>query len=163
MLKFYLPSALFVVINLLILYFILKKMLFKPVTKFMEHRSKSISDTIEDANSKKASAEELRVKYEEKLQQIQAESDGIIDESRNKGIREYDTMMAKARADYDSMMEKARETIEKERQDMLREVKNQVASLALAAASKLIESNMDNEANRKLVEAFIIENEEGAA
>jgi F-type H+-transporting ATPase subunit b len=58
-------------------------------------------------------------------------------------------------------MEKGREEIEREREQMLKDIKGQVAGLALAAASKVIDANMDNERNRALVDKFI--DEEGVA
>lgn len=161
MLSFHLPTFIFALINLVILYFILKKILFVPVTKFMENRTKGIENSIQSAEQKLANAEEMKKEYENQLETAKGQADVILKEARDRAAREYESLIAQARELSQQLMERAREDIENERQKMIKEVRNEVASLALSAASKIIEANMDNEKNRSLVEKFI--NEEGAA
>lgn len=157
----HLPTFIFVAINLGILYWALKKILFKPVTEFMENRTASIEKAIADANQKNVDADELINQYEQKLLAAKEEADNIIKEARSRAEREYTTILNNARADSENLTVKAREQIEREREQMRKEVRNEVASLALSAASKIIEANMDNEKNRVLVNKFI--DEAGAA
>lgn len=157
----HLPTFIFVAVNLLILYIALKKILFKPVTEFMEKREKSIRDAIDDADKNKAAAKELKSKYELQLQDANTQADSVLKEARDRGGREYEAIISQAREEAQGILEKAREEIERERAQMLRDVRSQVASLALAAASKVLESNVDTESNRALVDKFI--DEAGAA
>lgn len=161
MLSIHLPTFIFAIINLGILYWFLKKVLFGPVTKFMENRTKSIANSIQTAEQKLAEAEAMKENYENQLQNAKEQADAILKEARDRGAREYDNLIGQAKAESQEIIDRAREDMENERQQMFKEVRNEVASLALAAASKIIEANMDNEKNRKLVEKFI--NEEGAA
>ena len=151
----------FVAINLLILYFVLNKILFKPVTAFMENRAKTISDAIANADTSKAEAEELKKKYGEQLEYAKDEADKILDAARIRGAKEYDEMLVAAKKDAEGVLVRAREEIEREKMQMIKEVRGQIAGLALAAASKVIEANMDTETNRVLVDKFI--DEAGAA
>jgi F-type H+-transporting ATPase subunit b len=152
---------LIVFLNLIILYFILRKILFKPVTAFMENRTNSIRNSIEDAEKKKSEAAELKRSYEEQLGNAKAEGEKIISDAIVKAGREHDKLVAEARQEAESILARAREEIENERAQMLRDVRGQVAGLALAAASKVMEANMDTESNRALVDKFI--DEAGAA
>lgn len=152
---------LIVALNLLILYFILKKILFKRVTEFMENRTKSIKDALDNADKAKADAAELRQKYEVQIRTAKDEADRIISEANVKAGKEYDAVLSAAKKDAEGILAKAREEIERERTQMLKDIKGQVAGLALAAATKVIETNMDTEANRALVDKFI--DEAGAA
>lgn len=161
MLSIHLPTFIFAIINLGILYWFLKKVLFGPVTKFMENRTKRIANSIQTAEQKLAEAETMKESYENQLQNAKEKADAILKEARDRAAREYEELIARAKEESQEIIDRTRADIEGERQQMLKEVRNEVASLALAAASKIIEANMDNEKNRKLVEKFI--NEEGAA
>jgi F-type H+-transporting ATPase subunit b len=150
-----------VAVNLLILYAALRKFLFKPITTFMEKRSNAIRDSIDHAEKAKADALELKQQYEDQLAAARKEAAQIIEEARGKAAREYERIIGAAKKEAEGILIRAREEITRERADMLREARNQIASLALAAASKVMEANMNNESNRALVDRFI--EEEGAA
>lgn len=152
---------LIVFLNLTILYFILRKILFKPVTEFMENRTNSIRNSLEDAEKKKNDAAELKRSYEEQLRNARAEGEKIVNDAVLKAGREHDKLVAEARQEAESILARAREEIEHEREQMLKDVRGQVAGLALAAASKVMEANMDTDSNRVLVNKFI--DEAGAA
>ncbi|MFA6309495.1 MAG: F0F1 ATP synthase subunit B [Clostridia bacterium] len=148
-------------LNLIVLYIVLRKLLFKRVTAFMSNRTNSIKMAIESAEIDRASAADLKHIYEDSIRGAKIEADRIIDESKLKSYREYDAIVNEARQDSANILTKAREEIEYEKIEMLKDVKNQVATLALAVASKVIEANMDTESNKALVEKFI--DEAGAA
>lgn len=161
MLNFYVPTFVLVAVNLLVLYMILKRVLFKPVTQFMENRTKAIRDSLAQADRAKIEASEIQGRYEVQLKEARQEAARIIEEARTRGHREYETLLAAAKTDAEALLERTREEIQRERESMLREIRGQVAGLALAAASKVIEANMDTESNRRLVAKFI--DEAGAA
>lgn len=148
-------------LNLLVLYLFLKKVLFKPVTKFMEDRTQSIKDAIDHAEKAKIDAADIKQQYELKLRAAKDEAAKIISDSNVRANKEYDSLLNAAKQDAQGVMSKAREEIERERAQMIKEIRNQVASLALAAATKVIEANMDTASNKALVDKFI--DEEGAA
>lgn len=155
------PTFIWVIVNLFVLYMILKRVLFKPVTKLMEERTNSIKRDLDNAEKSKADAAFLKQKYEDMLKSVRGKADKILTEARERAEREYTSTLAAAKKDSEVILEKARAQIEAERQQMLKDTRNQVAGLALAAAAKVLEANMDNEANRVLVDKFI--DEAGAA
>lgn len=148
-------------LNLIILYFVLRKVLFKPVMKFMEDRTKSIENSIADAKKQRAEAIEMKTNYEAQLKAARAGSKKIIDAAVAKAAAQQVDIVAEAQRQAEELLLNAREEIEIEREQMLRDVQSEVASLAFAAASKVLEANMDNESNRQLVAKFL--NEAGVA
>lgn len=154
-------TAIATVINLLILYFILRKVLFKRVTQFMENRANSIKEAIDNADKSKADADSLKLKYEEQLKAAKAEADKILNDARARANKEYEAVIGNAKKDAETVLVKAREEIEREREQMVKDIKSQVTGLALTVASKVMEANMDNEKNKALAEKFI--NEAGVA
>ncbi|MFZ5986113.1 MAG: F0F1 ATP synthase subunit B [Bacillota bacterium] len=149
------PTFVFTIINLIVLYFILKRLLFKPVSEFMEKRANSIKETLENADKSKAEARDIRGKYLKELESAGEQADRIIKDAIAKARVEYDQIIQKARADAEAIRIKANEEIERERNEAIKDVRNQVVSLALEAASKVMEENMNTDVNRKLVNKFI--------
>ena len=65
-------TCLFTLCNLVILYLVMKKLLFKPVKNMIDSRQKEVDDLYDNANRAKAEAEEMRARYETRLQQANA-------------------------------------------------------------------------------------------
>lgn len=149
------PTFIWTAFNLLILYFLMRRVLFKPVTQFMNNRTKSIRDMIETAEENKTESMELKKEYEGLLKNAKGEADRIIEAARAKSNKEYEDIMHAAKKDAEDIMLKAREEIEYEKVLALKSMKNQVVELALLAASKVIEENMNNKTNRAIVSTFI--------
>jgi F-type H+-transporting ATPase subunit b len=155
------PTFIWVAVNLIVLFIVLRKILFKKITQVLESRTQTIKANLDDAEKAKLEANDLRRSYEEQIKTIKKEAETILDSARVRGDKEYEALISDAQRRVSDMMLRANEEIERERQQLMKDVKNQVATLALVAASKVIEANMDNESNRTLVNKFI--DEAGAA
>lgn len=151
----------FTIVNILFLFWILKMILFKPATKFMENRVNSIKDAIETAQENKEQSEALKAELKEQLDKAVDEAGKIVSEAKAKAGKQYDEILVKAKEDAKALVAKAQKEIEIERANMLNELKAQIAGIALTAASRVVQKNMDSETNKKLVEQFI--DEVGAA
>lgn len=154
-------TFIFVAVNLIVLFFFMKKFLFKPVTNFMENRKNSIDKALNDAADAKIEAAEARKNYEEQIKNIKEDSDKLLNEARNRAAREYDEIVAVAKKDALAIVEKGREEVERERAEMLRQVRQQIAVLAISVATKVVQANMDTDTNKSMVDKFI--DEAGAA
>jgi len=151
------PTFIFAIINLIVLYLILKRFLFKPVTEFMEKRAKSIQDGFDNAEKLKNEALKVKAEYEEKIRQAHVEAEKIISDAHKKAEQDYETVIKEAKIEADRLLENSRREIELERQYMIKEMRNEIASLALAAASKVLEEQVDAEKNREIVNKFLDE------
>lgn len=155
------PTFIWIIINTAFLFLILKKMFFKPVIQFMENRRRSIIDSLDNAQRKMDEAELFNDMYSRQLAGAKDEALEILAESRAKAGKEYDSIISEARKESEAILARAREQIESERAQMMKEVRSYVSGLALAAASKVIEANMDTASNKAIVDKFI--DEAGAA
>ena len=145
------------IVNLLILFLLLKHFLFKPITKMMESRTAEIENNLKDAEDQKQKAAELTAQYEEKLQGAHAEAAQIVSEAKQRGQKEYDAILKSAAQDAQKEQERSRADLEREREEMLRGVQENVTELVLLTASKLSQKELDQESDRKLVDAFLAE------
>jgi len=152
---FNIPDFLWTIINLIVLYLILKKVLFKPVTEFMENRTNSIKQQLEESKENNQKAMQLKEDYEKMIGSVQMEAEKIRKEAEKKAHERYEEIIKQAKAEAEMLKAKAREEMEMERVEMMKNMRNEIVSLALEAASKVVEANMNTEANRKLVDEII--------
>ena len=138
MLDFQVSTIVFTVINLLVLYFILRKLLFGRVNAVLEQRAARVKETIDSAEASKCQAEELRAEYEDKLTDARQEAAKLVADAQNRAQRAYEAKMADAETDAKRLRSEAEAQIASERDAMLRGARNEVASLALLAAAWLL-------------------------
>jgi len=150
-------NVIFNILNILILYLLMKKFLFGPVTAIMEKRKNLIKTSIEEAENKNNEALELKRKYEETLENAAAEADTIIREAKQIAAQETERQLKATKEEIAQMMESARKSIEHERAKMLQEAQGEIAGVAMVLATKLIQKNLDENSNKKFMNDFLSE------
>ena len=148
-------SLVFTIINIIILYLLMKKFLFGPITSFMENRTKGIQSELDNAEQKLKEAENTKKEYEEILKGANQKAMEIIEKANERGSKDYEQHIANAKKDADAIIKRGEESIQIERQKMMREVRNEVASVAFAVASKMIGKNIDTSSNKQIVDKFL--------
>lgn len=154
-------NLLFNIINILVLYLLLKRFLFKPVTAIMEKRSSTVKASLDEAESNKNEASRLKQEYEEALRSAEGKAADIILEAKDRAARERERQQKEAAEAAERLKEDTRKAIELEQKLALEKLKSEVAGIALLAASKVLQSNISAEANRKLLDDFLSEAGEG--
>ena len=157
MLDFELSTVVFTIVNLLILYFLLKKFLFQRVNRVLEERAALVKQTMDDAQSEKDQANALRQEYENNLAQANTQAAEILDQAKARGERVYAEYLDKAQAEAKAVREQARAQGQEERDAMLRAAKSEVARLAVMAAAQVAQQSLDNEADRAIAAQFLSE------
>lgn len=131
-------SLVYNIINLIILYLLLKKFLFRPVTAIMEKRRKMIEDGLANAQHTQQEAAALKEQYEEALRGAKAQSNQIIQTAQADAKKEYDRILEEADSQAGKLLKDAREAISQEREKTLQDMKSQIAGLAVTAAAKIV-------------------------
>jgi F-type H+-transporting ATPase subunit b len=143
------------IVNITFLYLVLKKILFKPVTKFMEDRSNKIQKDIDMAKSANSRAEAREAEFLEKLSKAKEEGQKVIQAAREKAEQEYAAIIAEAKEQAAKIIEASRHELAEDRRSAEIYLQKETANFSIQAASKIIEENLDSEKNRKLVEKFL--------
>ena len=159
MLNFEFWSIFWAVLNILILFILLRIFLFKPINKMLDDRTQSIQKDIDDAENAKREAEELRQQYEDSISEAKEEAGKILREAHEYAEAERAEIIRKSHEEADEIVNSADETIENERRRVIQQAHVQIADLANEAASKVVSANLDDEKNRKLVDDFLSEKE----
>ncbi|MDR2965114.1 MAG: F0F1 ATP synthase subunit B [Treponema sp.] len=158
------------IINLTILFFILKAILFKPVTKFMAERAQKVQNSIDQAEQDKAESQKLLIEYKDKLKKAETEATEILKTAHSNAERLAESIIAEGKEEAANITASARKQIEKERQAALAKFKLEAAALIIAASAKLSSRDFSGEENRRYANMMleelgqhIIGNEQSAA
>lgn len=157
MLDIQLSTVLFTVINLLILYALLKKFLFGRVNRVLEERAALVAEQVDQAKARNDQAATLKAQYEASLNDARAEAEGIVAQAKTRGETEYQAILSQAQADARRVQTEAQARAQSDRAEMLRGARQEVAQLAMLAAAKAAQSHLDPEADRALLRDFLKE------
>ena len=152
MLKFDI-NILWTLINLIIFFVLMKLFLFKPIKKTLDKRKELIEGQFKAAEDKEKKAEELQAEYQSQLSGVEDEKKAIIAEARNNAKGEYDKIVA--RANDDAVKIKKASELESEKARLA--VKQEIAELAMQAATKVVEKEVSPETNKMLYDQFLNE------
>jgi len=145
-------------INIIVLYIILKRFLFKPVTKHMQDRTQKIQDALDMAEEAKRKVDEMKLEYDAKLRDAKLEGSKIVDDYQKMADKEYEISVTNAKKEADLIIQKAKQELEIEKEQLISKMKKEMADLVLSATEKVLKQNIDNDANRRLVSDFIDNN-----
>lgn len=149
--------TLWVAITFLVLIVVLAKVAWGPIVKMLDERERTIRDAVDQARNERAEAEKLLAQQKDSLAQARREAADLA----KKGQQEVEVLRAeltaRARKEADDMIASARRTIDEEKGKAAAELKAQVADLAVAAATRIVKSSLDDKAQRALVEEYLRE------
>ncbi len=141
--------------NLLILFFLMKKLLFVPVTNILNKRQQDVNDIYDNANTAKAEAQNLKSEYETRLASAENEADRLIKSAMHKAQLNEEIIINEAKVKADFIKKQAYEDIELEKQNAANELKNDISDMAVTLASKIIERDLDESAHHEMIKKFI--------
>ena len=141
--------------NLLLIYWILKKFLFKPVQKVMDERKNQVDQLYSEANENLDTAREMKQKYEHHLASARQEADTLIKNATQTAQRKSDEIVAEANSQASHVKQKAEEEIALQKKQMLRDVRSEISGLAVDIASKVVEREIDQKDYDGFVDEFI--------
>ena len=152
-----LVGLVFQVINFLLLLYLLNRFLFKPLLARMDERSAKIEKGLEDAETAARDRELARAEREAAVAEARKEAAEMLARANKIAEDTRNEILTDARTEAEQVTQRAREEITAEKERAMAELRGQVADLALAAAGKLVKSEMDTPTQRRLVEEFLAE------
>ena len=157
MLKFDMVNFVCVVINLLVLYVLMKKFVFGRVTRIIDARQAMIEEKNAAAAKTQKEAESLKKEYEKSLENANETSVQIVREAKDKARAEYNKILARAAVDAEAMKAGAQKAIATEREKQMDELHVQIMDLAVEAAGKIMADKASQETDKAIYDAFLNE------
>lgn len=143
--------------NLVLLFLIIKKFLFKPVKTMLAKRQEAIDAQYAQAEEAQKAADEQRDIYTLKLQAASAEAEQIIQQATQNAAGRSNQIIAEAKDKADGMLRQAGSAIDLERKKASAEIKEEIVTVSTALAEKMLEREVHPEDHRELIAAFMQE------
>ena len=144
-------------INTAILFIVLKKILFKPVLNIIDAREQGIKEDIATGEKAKNEGLALKEEYEQKLQVAKNEGQEIIKQATLRAEQKSEQIVSAAKEEASIIRERASKDIAQEKEKVMNELKNDISSIAILAASKVIEKDIDQSKHEDMINKFIEE------
>jgi F-type H+-transporting ATPase subunit b len=149
------------IVNIAILFFVLRSLLFKRFLGMMEERKQRIQDGLQEAKRAQEKATRAETIYQERMQQVEQEREAILAQAREEAEQLRAEMVTQAREEAREearlVMAREREAFEAERREALTDVHNQIVGLVMAATRKVVEEGMDEQLQHRLIDQFLSE------
>ena len=143
------------VVGFLITLWILKKYAWKPLLGIMEERRNRIKDEFDKIDKEKEDVSRLTAEYQEKLKGIEAERRAKIIEAVNEGKKMAEEIKASAREEGKQIQARARADLERDVAKAKVQLKDEMITITMTAAEKIINEKLDDEKHRQLIGSFI--------
>ena len=148
-------NILWTVVNILVLFVLLRKFLYRPVMNVIEQRQKQIDDAIADAEGKKNDAQAVLAQAQDKLQNVDTEAAQRREAYEKQAEVEKQQLLADARKQADAIVAAGKASAEAERQSKLREADAQTTALARAMCEKLLARNLTAQDDARLLDDLL--------
>lgn len=142
------------VLNVVVLFLLLRTFLYKPVKKFMTEREAKFAGERAEIDADRKQAEALKAQYEASIENAKVAAEKIADEKRSAVEREADDMREKARREAHRILADAKVQAAAEHEEMLSELKAQTAELAVDLAGRILEREVSPKDHQHMIESF---------
>lgn len=142
-------------VGFLITVWLLKRFAWGPLLAIMEERRKKIADEFEAIDQEKNFVAGMRADYEAKLKQIESERRQKLVEAVNEGKKIAEDIKAQAREEARQIAHKAKDDLEREVAKARVQLKEEMVSITMTAAEKILHEKLDDAKHRQLIGRFI--------
>jgi F-type H+-transporting ATPase subunit b len=150
-------DILFQLVMFIILLALLKKFAWGPLMGIMQQREEHIANEIEAAEQSRAEAKKSLEEQRSLLKDARTEAQGLIENAKKQGDVQREEIIAAARTESNRIKESAKLEIEQQKEQAVAAIREQVASLSVLIASKVIEKELSADDQQKLINEYIQE------
>ena len=143
--------------NLLILYLMLKKFLYKPVKKVLADRQAAIDSRYKEADEAKSDALASKAQWEERMAAADEEAAGIVSSAVESANRQSSAILSETKERADRMISRAQAEADAERRKAEDDIRERIADVSTAVAGKLLEREISAADHSDLIDSFISE------
>ena len=142
-------------LNFFILVWILHRFAYKPLVGMMNARKEQIANDLASAEQSRLEAEQIKADYAAQIAKASQEAQEIVEKAHHQAKLSTAEEVAAARSQIENEKERARQDIAIERDRAMNSLRNEVVSLSVAMAGKVVAKDMNSETNTKLIEDAI--------
>lgn len=144
-------------IAMLVLFILLSYLLFNPARKLIQKRKDFIQGQLEEATKAQSDAKEMKIQYDEKLAQVDAETAELLADARRKALDKEKEIVEKASEEAHQIKVRAEKEVELEKNKVRDEMKQEMVQVASAMAGKFVEASMNKDKQAQLIDETLKE------
>ncbi|CQR46165.1 ATP synthase subunit b precursor [Paraliobacillus sp. PM-2] len=152
---FHVGNIFFALLSFAILLVLLKKYAWGPLMNKMEERENYIANELDVAEKNRVDAEKASKEANEQLMQTRQEAQDIIDNAKKAGAKQEQAIIEAAQVAADKIKQSAQEEIKQEKERAIQALQEQVASLSVQIATKVIEKEINAEDQERLISDYM--------
>lgn len=141
----------------IVLLILLKKFAWGPFINMMKEREDYISNEIDTAEKSREEAQRMQREASEELKKTRQDAQKIIEDARKTAAQQEQSIIESAREEATRMKDSAKQEIVQEKEKAIQSLKDQVASMSVMIASKVIEKELSEQDQDKLIQEYINE------
>jgi len=142
-------------LNLLILFLIVKAFLFKPVNNMLKKRQSELDEKYNAAEQAVRAADEDRRIWTGKMSSVKTETDEMIKKAQDSAKRQSEAIISDARAQADNIVNRAHAQAELEMKKAQDDIKKEIVEVSTALANRLLEREIKADDHKALIQSFI--------
>ena len=139
------------ILAMFFVFLLLSYLLFNPARNLMEKRQEGIREQMETAAREKQDPIQFKAEYDEKIKNVQKETDEILSEARKKALKKESVMLEEAREEAAQIVARANREVELEKSKVKDEMKQEIINVATAMAGKIVASSLDESKQSQLL------------
>ncbi len=148
-------NFLYTIINILILYLLMRKFFFKPIARIINTRQEMIEQQFAEAEAAKKEAMEMKESYTETMDSLRKEKTMLLREARKDASSEYDRILGDARNKAAGILSDARSAAETEKSKIIDGAKVEIAEMIVTATARISAANADPMVDMALYDEFL--------
>lgn len=145
------------IINFVILVAILNKFLYKPILGMLEARKQDIKNQLAQASDARNEAMQVKEEYTREMQNARQEAQDLIGKATKLAEEAKNGILLEARTQSEKVLKKAQEEIHLEKEMAKAELRNEVASLAVMAAGRVLGRTINPQDHEQMIRQFVQE------
>ncbi|MBI4121933.1 MAG: F0F1 ATP synthase subunit B [Parcubacteria group bacterium] len=135
-------------VNFLVIFFVLWKFVFKPLSKVLQKRQKMIETSVEHAKTLEVKMKEMQVEYQQTIDRAKKEAIGVVDEARHLAEQKAQAIITEAKGEVAKVVTQGKATLQIERDAMIEQARKSVIDLVVASTEKILTGVVDEKVNQ---------------
>ncbi len=144
-------TVIFTVFNFILLIFVLKAIMFAPMMKYLDERSKKIDESLKLAEENKKRADDMKIEHDQIIMKARSKASEIIDAASTNAAKESREIVSEARKKAQDTVEFAKDEILMEAERIKQDLRRDVASMTVSLAGKVLEREIKEDDHKELI------------
>lgn len=145
------------IINFLILWFLLQRFVYRPLVGLLEKRRETIEQSVKQAEEMDKRFTDFQTEHQQRMNESKEEAAAIIEKAKKAAEDLRQETLTETQAESERLLGRTYEEIERQKEQMMAELRQEVGTLVVSATSKILNKEIDPETQQRLIKEALAE------